>query len=101
MSGKCIQDTNLECIKKNFRKCLPKFKFRYAIINRPVQISADTDMKSDTDLDMSKYQTSYIASDSASDSASNMRTTNLWPNIIFDLGYGTLTQTFEMKCLYF
>jgi len=28
MSGKCIQDTNLECIKKNFRKCLSKFKFR-------------------------------------------------------------------------
>ena len=97
MGGKCIQDTNLECIKKNFRKCLPKFKFRYAIINGPVQISADTDMKSDTDLDMSKYQTSYIASASTS----NMRTANLWPNIIFDLGYGTLTQTFEMKCLYF
>ena len=56
MSGKCIQDLYLECIKKNFRKCLPKFKFRYAIINLPVQISADTGMNSDTDMDTSKSQ---------------------------------------------
>ena len=95
MSGKCIQDTNLECIKKNFRKCLPKFKFRYAIINGPVQISADTDMNSDTELGTKKFQTSYTASDPVS----NMRPAHLWSNISFDLG--TLTQTFEMKCLYF